>query len=97
MRLLMKEKKKVKENLRLNKNEEGMVKLNELKEKMLEEEHERYYRRLMKTCEEISRNGKFDSGNFLKVKKRMERKKADEVHGVRNKDGVYLLQKEMIS
>ena len=79
MRLLMKEK-----SLRLKASEREMLKLNELKEQMLNEEHESYYRKLMKTCEELSKNG---SGNFLKVKKRIERKKAEGVHAVRNKDG----------
>ena len=84
MRLLMKEKKRVKKSLRLKASEREMLKLNELKEQMLNEEHESYYRKLMKTCEELSKNG---SGNFLKVKKRIERKKAEGVHAVRNKDG----------
>ena len=32
-------------------------------------------------------NGRFNSGNFLKVKKRMERKKPENNHAVKNKKG----------
>ena len=88
LRLLMKEKKRVKEELREKEcSVEDMEKLQELKEKILNEEQEGYYRKLMKTCEEVSLNGRFNSGNFLKVKKRMERKKPENNHAVKNKKG----------
>ena len=88
LRLLMKEKKRVKEELRETEcSVEDMEKLQELKEKILNEEQEGYYRKLMKTCEEVSLNGRFNSGNFLKVKKRMERKKPENNHAVKNKKG----------
>ena len=96
MRLLMKEKKKLKKELRLNKSEEEMQKLNDLKRRILDEESDSYYRRLMKTCEEITRNGRFDSSNFLKVKKRMEKKRPEENHAVLNKDGVLVTEREEI-
>ena len=96
MRLLLKEKKKQKNELRLNKNEDEMAKLNDLKRRIVEEETDSYYRRLMKTCEEITRNGRFDSSNFLKVKKRMEKKRPEENHAVLNKDGVLVTEVEEI-
>ena len=87
MRLLLKEKKKLKKELREEKTAENMEKLNELKAKVLREEEESYYRRLMKTCTEIKVNGKFNSGGFWKVVKRMKRKKDEAPHAVMAKDG----------
>ena len=78
MRLLLKEKKILKKELRLNKNEDEIAKLKDLKRRIVDEENDSYYRRLMRTCEEITRNGRFDSSNFLKVKKRMEKKRPEE-------------------
>ena len=88
MRLLMKEKKELKKNMRIKGNDNGsMEKLRNLKEQILSEEAENYYRRLRRTCEEISKNGKFNSGSFWEVKKKMERKRKEGAHAVKNKDG----------
>ena len=75
MRLLLKEKKTIKKELAEQKTGEKMEKLNQIKEQVLQEEKESYYRRLTKTCEEIRVNGKFNSGGFWKLVKRMKRKK----------------------
>ena len=88
MRLLMKEKKKLKENMRkVGNDDRNMEKLQNLKEQILDEEAENYYRRLRKTVDEISINGKFNSGKFWEVKKRMDRKKEAGAHAVKNKEG----------
>ena len=96
MRLLMQEKKKIKERLRAGAKEEDMVRLNELKEQMLDERHEAYYRKLKKNCEEIRKNGKFNSAGFWKVKKRMERRRDEGQHAVRNKKGELVTTNEEI-
>ena len=72
MRLLMKQKKEMKEQMRHRNNDEDMDRLQKLKEQILQEESENYYRRLKKTCEEISQHGKLNSGGFRKFKKRKE-------------------------
>ena len=89
MRLLMTEKKKIKERLKrgFDNNENDMVRLHELKEQIMNEEKDTYYRRLKKNCEEIKINGKFNSAGFWKVRKRMERKKEEESYAVRNMKG----------
>ena len=72
-----------------------MEKLNQIKEQVLQEEKESYYRRLTKTCEEIKVNGKFSSGGFWKLVKRMKRK--NEVpHAVLSKDGKRLTENQEI-
>ena len=53
MRLLMKEKKMIKKEMKGETTEEKMEKLNKIKEQVLQEEAESYYRRLKKNCEEI--------------------------------------------
>ena len=87
MRLLLKEKKNVKKELAEEKTEEKMERLNQIKEQVLQEEKESYYRRLTKTCEEIRVNGKFNSGGFWKLVKRMKRKNDETPHAVQAKDG----------
>ena len=94
-RKLMKEKKEVKRKLREG-DEKAKEKLDTLKEQILNEENEGYYRRLKKTSEEISQNGKLNSGGFWKVKKRMERKKEEMPHAVRNKEGKLVTEHEEI-
>ena len=80
----MKEKKELKR--KLNETENGLEKLNELKEKVQMEEHESYYRKLKKNCEEISKDGKFNSGGFWRLKKKMNRRK-ETVHAVEDSEG----------
>ena len=96
MRLLMQEKKKVKERLRAGAKEEDMVRLKELKEQMLDERQQAYFRKLKKNCEEIRKDGKFNSAGFWKVKKRMERRKDEGQHAVRNKKGELVTSNEEI-
>ena len=91
MRLLLKEKKMIKKELAEQKTEENMEKLNQIKEQVMQEEAESYYRRLKKTCEEIKVNGKFSSGGFWKLVKRMKRKKDEAPHAVLAKDGKKLI------
>ena len=55
-----------------------------------------YYRRLKKTCDEIKKNGRFNSSGFWKVKKRMERKKTEAMHAVMNKEGKLVTNQEEI-
>ena len=88
MRLLMMEKKKIKKGMTVGM--ERTEKIQELKEKILEEEQESYYRKLQKTCEEIRVDGKFSSGGFWKMRKRMKRKKDEEIHAVEDKEGKLL-------
>ena len=95
MRLLMKEKKKIKKEMKDGKTEEQMEKLNMIKEQVLQEEAESYYRRLKKNCEEIKVNGKFNSGGFWKLAKRLKRKKDEVPHAVLAKDGKRLLTENM--
>lgn len=87
MRLLMDQKKIVKNQLNTNYTAETKAKLEELKAKVIEEEQEAYYRKLRKNCEEIRKEGKFSSAGFWKVKRKMERRKAVSQHAVRNKNG----------
>ena len=92
----MKEKKRIKKEMRCGKSEINKEKLERLKEQILNEESENYYRRLQKTCDEISKNGRFSSGKFWEVKKKMERKKEDGAHAVRNKEGKLVNEREEI-
>ena len=70
MRLLLKEKKELKGNMRKEGNNTSkMEKLQTLKKRILDEEAESYYRRLQKTCNDITKDGKFNSGKFWEVKK----------------------------
>lgn len=87
----MKEKKDVKKKLREG-DKKAIEKLKILKEQIVKEENESYFRRLKKTSEEINQNGKFSSGGFWKVKKRIERKKEETPHAVINKDGKLVTQ-----
>ena len=88
MRLLMKEKKELKGNMRKEgNNATKMEKLQTLKKRILDEDAENYYRRLQKTCNDITKDGKFNSGKFWEVKKKMDRKKEDKPHAVRNNKG----------
>ena len=96
MRLLLKEKKNVKKELAEEKTEEKMERLNQIKEQVLQEEKESYYRRLTKTCEEIRVNGKFNSGGFWKLVKRMKRKNDETPHAVQAKDGRKLTENQEI-
>ena len=96
MRLLLKEKKKVKKELNKEKTEEMMEKLEEIKRKVLREEEESYYRRLTKTSTEIKVNGKFNSGGFWKLAKRMKRKKEEVPHAVMSKDGKMITENQKI-
>ena len=71
MRLLIKEKRKLKGD-RMNerekeKKEEIQLKIEELKKEMIKEEKEHKYRKLIKTGESIFKNGKIDSGGFWKL------------------------------
>ena len=91
MRLLLKEKKNLKKELAEQKTQEKMEKLNQIKEQVLREEAESYYRRLTKTCAEIKVNGKFNSEGFWKLVKRMKRKKDEVPHAVLAKDGKKLI------
>ena len=93
MRLLMIEKKKIK-NTEIG--EERTGRLKQLKRKMMEEEQASYYRKLQRTCEEIRVDGKFSSGGFWKMRKRMRRKKDDEIHAVEDKEGKLLTENEDI-
>ena len=95
MRLLMKEKKKLKEEMKTEEGEKDMTYLNELKEKIITEEQESYYRKLKKNCEEIRKDGKFNSGGFWKLKKRMNRKK-EGIHAIEDKDGKLLTENNEI-
>ena len=93
MRLLMIEKRKIKNT---DIGEERRERLNQLKKKMLEEEQASYYRKLQKTCKEIRVDGKFSSGGFWKMRKRMRRKKDDEIHAVEDKEGKLITKNEDI-
>ena len=75
LRLLMQQKKILKEQLQINHTAENKAKLEELKLKVIEEEQETYYRKLRKNCEEMRKGGKFSCAGFWKVKKKMERRK----------------------
>ena len=96
MRLLINEKKNIKEEMKGNRNDENIAKLKALKEKMKEEEEETYFRKLKKTCDEIKKDGKFNSGGFWKAKKRMEKKKEDGNHAVLNTKGDLVTSNESI-
>ena len=96
MRLLMNEKKDIKKKMRENKTEENTARLQELKKEMKAEEEDTYYRRLKKNCDEIKKNGRFNSAGFWKVKKRMERKKDEGNHAVLNKEGKMVTTNEEI-
>ena len=96
MRLLIQEKKRVKDQMKINGQEKDMEQLKRLKEQMMEEEKETYWRKLQKNCEEIRKNGKFDSGGFWKVKKRMECKKDEAAHAVKNLKGELVTTTEEI-
>ena len=85
MRKLMDEKKKLKADKKPG-DEDRIKKLNELKEKILSEEHESYFRRLKRNCEEISKDGQFNSAGFWKLKKKMSRRK-EVIHAVEDRDG----------
>ena len=86
MRKLMEEKKKLKYDMKEGTKEDVTEKLYELKENILSEEHESYFQRLKKNCEEISKDGKFNSAGFWKLKKRMSRRK-EVIHAVEDRDG----------
>ena len=85
MRKLMEEKKNLKASNEAD-DEDRNGKLKDLKEKILMEDHDSYYRRLKKNCEEISKDGEFNSAGFWKLKKRMSRRK-EVVHAVEDRDG----------
>ena len=87
----MKEKKMIKKEMKGETTEEKMEKLNKIKEQVLQEEAESYYRRLKKNCEEIKVNGKFSSRGFWKLVKRLKRKKEEVPHAVVAKDGKKLI------
>ena len=89
MRMLMSEKKKLKGQMKGSTDDGGLEKLKELKEKILLEEHESYYRKLKKNCEEISKDGRFNSGGFWKLKKKMTRRK-ETIHAVEDAEGKLL-------
>jgi hypothetical protein len=58
-----------------------------LQEKIVLEEKNHKYRRLMKTSESLCKNGKFDSGSFWELQKRA--KSCNEnAHAVRNAEGL---------
>ena len=96
LRLLMQEKKKLKGELRAEYKIETRAKLEELKAQVLEEEKNTYFRKLKKNCEEMRKNGKFSSAGFWKVKKKMERKKSEGQHAVRNMKGELVTSNEEI-
>ena len=62
----------------------------------MEEEGAQKCRRLMKTCENICTDGKINSGGFWELKKRIERKKKEEVHAVLNEKGELVTTHEEI-
>ena len=92
----MQEKKRVKEQMRKDGSHGDMERLNRLKEQMMDEEKNTYYRKLQKNCEEIRKNGKFNSAGFWKVKRRMECKKDEAMHAVRNMKGELVTTSEEI-
>ena len=53
-----------------------------LKEKLLVEESEQKYRKLIKTTESVCIEGKFDSGNFWKLQKKLNQSLTKQVPGV---------------
>ena len=96
MRKLLKKKRKLRGELKSGKDEEKYSELTKIKEKIVREEEESYFRKLKKTCEEIRIEGKFSSGGFWKLIKRMKNKKSENPHAVRNKEGEMLTDKEQI-
>ena len=92
--MLMAEKKKTKKEMEVG--TERTEQLNIIKEKILAEEHEIYQRKLKKTCDEIRVQGKFSSGGFWKVVKKMKKKKTEEVHAVEDKEGNLLTSNDQI-
>ena len=96
LRLLMQEKKKLKCELKAEYKVEIRTKLEELKAQVLEEEKNTYFRKLKKNCEEMRKNGKFSSAGFWKVKKKMESKKSESQHAVRNMKGELVTSNEEI-
>ena len=77
----------MKDQLQANATPEAKAKFEELKLKVIEEEQEAYYRKLRKNCDEIRKDGKFSSAGFWKVKRKMERRKAEAQHAVKNLSG----------
>ena len=57
-----------------------------LKEQIMQEEKEQKFRKIMKTTEKICKDGKFDSGGFWKLQKRMKKQK-EKPHAVVNIEG----------
>ena len=91
MRLLMKEKRKLKQEKK-EEQEENIQdsihqKIQELKERILEEQKNQKGRVLMKAVESISNQGRFDSSGFWDLQKKINRKRKETPHAVLNAKG----------
>ena len=82
--------------MKTGREEEKIKRLNKIKEEVIQEENERNYRRLKKVCEEIKKNGKIDGGSFWEVKKKLERRKEENMCAVKNMKGKLVTTKEEI-
>ena len=70
--------------------------LEELKGQVIEEEKAAYHRRLEKNCEDIKRNGKFSNTGFWNVQRKMEKKKSEAAHAVRDGEGKIVTETDKI-
>ena len=96
MRLLQREKKKLREEIKMTKDEEKFEQLKRIKQQIIQEEEESNYRKLKKATEEIRIDGKFSSGGFWKLVKRMKNKNEEPPHAVESKEGEMLTETEQI-
>ena len=100
LRELLQKKKQLKKDWKNEENEdEASIIYNEiqkLKEMIVQEEQEHNYRRMLKTIETITKDGRFDSGGFWEFQKKMRRKKCDTAHAVVNLKGEKVSETEKI-
>ena len=89
-RLLIKEKKMLKEDKKSSGNREkkGIIKaqIKDIQLKIIEEQQSTRFRQMMKIGSQICKEGKIDSGGFWKLQKRLKRK-FESAHSVLNLDG----------